>query len=285
VLLSQSGGSATLRYWYTGTFTTGKLTLTFKDGAYNELDAANTATPVSGLAPLDITVDANHVSSTWIDVRFSTVGGVVLDDASFADAARELALSGSGLGGLAGLLQLTPTRLSSSNDGIDNNSNGIVDEADENVWRFYVSRGFIEGSVAVTLTGANWSDKSGNHGQNAVQAFQVISTLKQSNGQGGQTVGKVFYIEISGGIKLQGLGFADEPSSISAAVSRWKSPASCKTATSSTASASTPTAPSRSSSWATSARPPHVLCCRPAPRSRAAPSSGAWSRSRPIWTS
>ena len=186
-------------------------TLSFKDGAYNELDAANTATAVTGLAPLVITVDANQVSSSWLDVRFSTVGGVALDAASFADAARELALSGSGLGGLAGLLQLAPTQLSSSNDGIDNNGNGIVDEADENVWRFYVSRGFVEGSVAVTLTGANWSDMSGNHGQDAVQAFQVISTLKPDNGQGGQTVGKVFYIEISGGIKLQGLGFTDEP--------------------------------------------------------------------------
>ncbi len=65
--------------------------------------------------------------------------------------------------------------------------------------------------MTVAFTGANWSDLDGNRGQNATQAFQVITTLKQDNGQGGQASGKIFFIEISGGVKLQGLGFTDEP--------------------------------------------------------------------------
>src|SRR6185369_12220365 len=50
----------------------------------------------------------------------------------------------------------------------------------------------------------------GNPGQDSEQSFQVINTLKDGQNQG-QNVGRVFYIEISGGIKLQGLGFTDEP--------------------------------------------------------------------------
>ena len=202
----------TFRFWYTGTFKTGTLNFKVIAGSFSYLDAANatTANAVATLAPVVLT-DANN--STWIDVRFTTAGGVALDETSFADAAREFALSGSGLG-TATLLAGAPTRLSSSNDKIDNNGDGRVDEADENVFRFYVARGehgFAAGSVSVTFTGANWADKDGNRGENATQAFQVIETLKPDNGQSGTGVGKVFYIEISGGIKLQGLGFTDEP--------------------------------------------------------------------------
>ena len=112
--------------------------------------------------------------------------------------------------GSAGLLADAPTMLSSSTDGIDNDGDGTIDEADETVFRYYLSRGFVEGSVTVAITGANWKDQDGNPGQDATQSFQVIATLKDPS-QGGQSVGRVFFIEISGGVKLQGLGFTDEP--------------------------------------------------------------------------
>ncbi|MBK8118783.1 MAG: hypothetical protein IPK39_05835 [Sulfuritalea sp.] len=205
------------RYWYTGTFKSGTLTLTFIDGAFSTLNAASAATPVTGVAAKTVTVEVGK-NSTWIDVSYGTVGGVALDAASITDTVAEFTLSGAGLG-TATLLPDAPTRLSSSNDGIDNNGNGIVDEADENVYRYYVSRGFgqdvggnvKEGSVAIEFSGASWTDKVGNLGKDSSQAFQVINVPKADDGQSGQSVGKVFFIEISGGIKLQGLGFTEEP--------------------------------------------------------------------------
>jgi hypothetical protein len=199
----------TYRYWYTGTFKTGTLDLTLIAGGFNYLNAANEPTPNPAGAmtpPLDLT---QKPSSSWIDVRYTAVGGVTLDVATFADEAREFALTGSGVGGAA-LLPGAPMLLSSSSDDIDNDGDGIVDEADETVYRYFVSRGFQAGSVAVAFTGANWADTDGNRGVDVTEAFQVIETLKD-NGQSGQSVGRVFYIEISGGIKLQGLGFTDEP--------------------------------------------------------------------------
>jgi hypothetical protein len=202
---------AKFRYWYTGTLKTGTLHLTLKAGGFNYLDAANAPTPNAAGALPDVVIDElTTISSTWIDVRYTTAGGVALDTRSFEDASREFTLTGSGLGGRGGvvLLGAAPTLLSSSTDGIDNDGDGTVDEADETVFRYYVSRGFVAGSVAITFAGANWSDKDGNPGEDSTEAFQVISALKQDNEQ---AASQVFFIEISGGMKLQGLGFTDEP--------------------------------------------------------------------------
>jgi hypothetical protein len=199
----------TFRYWYTGTFVSGNLTLTFTSGSFNYLDGANEATPNTAGAPLVINVGAGE-NSTWIDVAFSTAGDTPLDFDSFSDALKEITLSGNGLGSAA-LVDRAPTRLYSNADALDNDGDGLVDEADENVFRYYVSRGFVAGSVTAAIHGAGWSDRDGNPGADATQSFQVITAVKTENGQGGQAVGQVFFIEISGGIKLQGLGFTDEP--------------------------------------------------------------------------
>jgi hypothetical protein len=207
------GTGNTFRYWYTGNFTEGTLQLTAIAGSFNYLDAANEPTPneAGAMTPVTVTAAGN---STWIDIGFTTAGGVAIDAATLADAAREFTLSGAGLGGASGakLRDDAPTLIASSTDGIDNDGDGVVDEADETVYRYYVDRGFVLGSVTIAFTGANWADKSGNPGQNSSQGFQVIETVKHDDvSQGGQALGKVFFIEISGGIKLQGLGFTDEP--------------------------------------------------------------------------
>ena len=115
------------------------------------------------------------------------------------------------------MIVTAPTLIASNTDGIDNNGNGVIDEADETVYRYYFNRVFTSGSVVITFDGTKWSDQNGNPGpapgQNTEQAFHVVETLKDTGdgSQGGTALGKVFYIEISGGIKLQGLGFTDEP--------------------------------------------------------------------------
>jgi hypothetical protein len=199
----------TFRYWYTGSFTAGKLTLTLKAGSFNYLNAAEAATPNAAGDLPELTVVETQ-NATWIDVRFTTVANVGIDADLLKDDRREISLSGSGIGSAA-LRDITATIIASSADDIDNNGNGVIDEADETVVRYYVSRSFTAGSVAVKFVGANWADTAGNPGTDGEEGFQVISTLKNEGSQGGQSLGKVFFIEISGGIKLQGLGFTDEP--------------------------------------------------------------------------
>ena len=136
---------------------------------------------------------ASEVTSdnfTYIDVRYGTVGGIGLD-VSKLDG-NEFSISGSGLGSAA--LQATaPTRVA---DG---------------VFRYYFSRGFVAGPVVIEFHGAAWADEQGNPGSDSTESLQLVETVKQPSAQGGHAVGKIFFIEISGGIKLQGLGFTDEP--------------------------------------------------------------------------
>ena len=205
----------TFRYWYTGTFTAGSLQLTTSSPARSTTSTrptrprrtrprrcARSPWPPPATAPGSTCASPPRAASR------ST-------RRSFADAAREITLSGAGLGG-ATAPRCSPARRRclrpAAPTSIDNDGDGIVDEADETVFRYYVSRGFVEGSVAVAFTGANWADLDGNPGQNADAELPGHHHAQAAdNGQGGQSVGKVFFIEISGGVKLQGLGFTDEP--------------------------------------------------------------------------
>jgi hypothetical protein len=96
-----------------------------------------------------------------------------------------------------------------------NDRDGQIDEADENVFRFYVERGasgFAKGTLTIAFLPGSWFDDAGNPGTAGDEptSVQLIEALK-TDPNSAQATGKVFYIEISGGFKLQGLGFADEP--------------------------------------------------------------------------
>jgi hypothetical protein len=233
--------------------------------------------------PLDLT---QKPSSSWIDVRYTAVGGVTLDVASFADEAREFALSGSGVGGAASAARRADVavqqqrrhrqrrrrhRRRGRRDGLP-----LLCQP-----RFPGRLGGGQPSPAPT-----GPTPTATAASMCTEAFQVIETLKD-NGQSGQSVGRVFYIEISGGIKLQGLGFTDEPiidirGKVTLEIGDFQL-TNGNIIKRFTIDASA--ARSRSSSWAISARPPHGSYCRPAPRSRETPSSGVWPRSRPTSTS
>ena len=134
---------------------------------------------------------------TYIDIRFHTAGDIALDTATINGD--EFTLAGTGLGSAvpATAPEDQPTQL-----------------GDDNVFRYYFSRGFTSGSVALTFVAGSWQDAAGNTGSAKTESFQIIEALQDdgSDGsQGGDALGKIFYIEISGGVKLEGLGFLDEP--------------------------------------------------------------------------
>ncbi len=83
----------TFRYWYTGTFTTGDLKLTFIAGSFNYLDASSTPTPNAAAAP--VTLDRRR--EQHLDRRALHHRGRRGDrPATLADAAREARAIGHG---------------------------------------------------------------------------------------------------------------------------------------------------------------------------------------------
>jgi hypothetical protein len=84
---------------------------------------------------------------------------------------------------------------------------------DSNIYRYYFTRGFSVGQVAVNFQAGAWVDEAGNPGAATVigeeDSFQLIEAVPLA--EPGQLAPRVFFIEISGGVKLQGLGFTDEP--------------------------------------------------------------------------
>ena len=274
------GNIYTFRYWYTGTFTDGDLTLTFIGDSVTYLDLAGA--PVSNFASIpvavqedqgdlfvevsfgelttldtntidgdevssfdgtltlvgprgppgvyrydltnagdialgdEITIDFSHTSGvgtwsysgasavveptrqitvnsgdsvTYIDVQFNTIGDVELDHSSIDGD--EIALSGAGAG-TASDAGLAPTRLD-----------------DSNVYRFYFTRGFVGGSVDVEFQAAAWTDQVGTVATSGSESITVIESLTDTEAQA--EGGRVFFIDISGGLELNALGVLDEP--------------------------------------------------------------------------
>ncbi|HLQ76232.1 MAG TPA: hypothetical protein VK210_02700, partial [Terriglobia bacterium] len=157
------GQTNVFRYWYTGVYQAGKAP-TLVAGSASFL--ANNGDAVAVTA---ITVGTES-GLTYIDVRFNTAGGSALDENSILDTGTaldggmEFTLSGAGLGTAVLRGDLAPTQLGSSSDGIDNNNNGKIDEAEENVYRFYVTRGFVQGTLSVNFIANSWQDKAANPG-------------------------------------------------------------------------------------------------------------------------
>jgi hypothetical protein len=154
---------------------TGKLTLTLKAGSFNYLNAAKRRRRMPrAICPSS---RSSRPKRTWIDVRFTTVGGVALDADLLKDDRREFSLSGSGIGSAA-LLRLAAPIIASSADDIDNNGDGVVDEADETVVRYYVSRSFRRPVRSRSSSPAPTGPTPTAIRADGEEGFQVISTLK-----------------------------------------------------------------------------------------------------------
>ena len=138
-----------------------------------------------------LTVAAND-SLTYIDIRYNSAGEIQLETASFNGD--EFTLSGAGLG----------TAALSTNPKYGPNRLGNT-----NVFRYYFSRGFTAGPLTVAFRAGAWVDEAGNPGAADEESFQLIEAVPLA--EPGQPAPRVFFIEISGGVKLQGLGFTNEP--------------------------------------------------------------------------
>ena len=139
-------------------------------------------------------------AGTYIDVVFSTAGGVTLDANSILDTTgprgAELALDGSGLGTGLTRVQLDSTKAPS-----------IL--TDGRTVRYYLTGTFAPGKVTVEFLGGSWQDELGNPGTTGSASFQLIETVKQA--AAGQAPDKVFFIDISGKMTLQLADLFDEP--------------------------------------------------------------------------
>ena len=122
---------------------------------------------------------------------FNGAGNVPLDQTSINGD--EISLSGSGLG--TGLhLTGTPTVL-----------------GDGRTVRYYVTGGVWQaGSVTVSFAAGSWSDTAGNLGTAGSKTFSLVEPI-QAQADGTTPPGKVFFIDISGGMELRLGDLFDEP--------------------------------------------------------------------------
>ena len=133
---------------------------------------------------------------TFIDIRFNSTGGVALDPTSITG--NEISLSGNGIGTGPTQVQVdsahAPTLLS-----------------DGQTVRYYLTGTFVKGGVTVTFNDGSWADVAGNTGTAGSDSFMVTEALTSPT-TSAPSPSKVFFIEISGGLRLDGLGFTgDEP--------------------------------------------------------------------------
>ena len=79
-------------------------------------------------------------------------------------------------------------------------------DASTNTYRYYFTGSFFDaGPVTVRFVGGSWADKAGNKGAESTQIFGLIKPVQPTE------VDRVFFIELSGGMQLNGLGFTSEP--------------------------------------------------------------------------
>jgi hypothetical protein len=163
-----------------------EVDISFNDGNWAYLGAGGNSV-VETTRPLTVLTS----SFTYIDIRFNTVGNTPIDEDTLDFD--EFDLSGGGVG--------TAT--------LDETQDPLL--VGDNTYRYFFSRGFQAGSVVVEFTG-NFADEDGNPGGTESESFEVIEAVQdesQTESENGPST--VFFIELSGGLELNGLGFLDEP--------------------------------------------------------------------------
>src|SRR5262249_36804722 len=133
----QLPGTNTFRYWTTGAYTSGTVSITFVSGSYGFTDNS-TSTFTGTVAPANFTVDGTATPNIhYLDVQFAPTSGDTLDASSITDTgtgstAAEFTLTGPG----AGTVQLLPDAAPTLVPGTS-------------VYRYYVGGAFAPGLVTV----------------------------------------------------------------------------------------------------------------------------------------
>ena len=140
MLISQTGNTWIFRYWTTGTYVSGDVTIGFVPGSYGFTDAS-LSTFVGPVAPINFTVGGVATPNIgYVDVQLTPTAGDTLDLTTILDADAELQFSGAGAGNVAPLAAATPTQLPGTS-----------------TFRYYVTGSFAPGAVDVTILGGSFA--------------------------------------------------------------------------------------------------------------------------------
>ena len=165
----------------TGLHSGSHITVTFSAGSwtYGTSPSVFAATTTPTLYP-----------NSYIDVVFNGAPGIALDPHSIDG--NEISLNG-------GLSVLTDVA----------NAPQIL--SDGKTVRYFISGTFAPGKVTVTINDGSWSDVAGDTGVGGSESFQVTDQLGTDSVSTptNPTPNRVFFIDISGEIKLQAFGFTD----------------------------------------------------------------------------
>ena len=183
---------STYRYFFTG-HATGALVVAFIDGSWantggvawsSQSQTIGGVVYAASLAPsveADVT-EATTKPRTWLDVTFTPVPGTTVDAASILTGAwatdGEFTLSGAGAQGLTFV---------------------TVMQVNATTFRYLFTGTLTPGTVNVTFRAGSWWDSEGNRAAGGTSSFRLI------------TQGTSFFIELSGGIRLEAAGLTSEP--------------------------------------------------------------------------
>ena len=113
VLISQSGNTVVYRYWTTGAYTSGSVSITFLTGGYGFTDGTK-STFTGPSAPVNFTVDGVATPNIhYVDVQLTPTAGDSLDLSSIEDSSPEFALAGPGAAGVQLVTDEAPTQIAS----------------------------------------------------------------------------------------------------------------------------------------------------------------------------
>src|SRR5439155_22944995 len=190
-----TGTNGTYRYQVTGTGIGAgtHVTVSYNAGAWSySVDGTTQIASVLEAAQGPITLQDRG----FIDVAYSGAPGVPLEPSSITGD--EIALSGAGTG--TGITVLT---------GTPGTTDAPTILSDGKTVRYYLTGHFAPGQVTVTFANGSWADTEGDLGVGGTASFQVIDQLTTANtpSPGNPHPNKVFFIEISGKMSLEALGF------------------------------------------------------------------------------
>ncbi|MBT8144808.1 MAG: hypothetical protein KJO55_08905, partial [Gammaproteobacteria bacterium] len=194
---SQRGPPELFRFNVSGSAAVGdEVSIGFANGGWSYGTSASVVADPVVLSVLE--------TYTYIDIRFNTAGTVAIDDATIDGD--EFTISGPGMG-TATLVDYAALA--------DPTLTGPMRLGDSNVFRYFIDRGetgFAPGALLVSFEGDNWADELGNMGEDETESFMIIEVLQNAlSGDSEAAAGRIFFIEIGGGIALEALGFTDEP--------------------------------------------------------------------------
>ena len=146
VLVSHTGSSWVYRYWTTGAYTSGSVSITFQTGGYGFTDGSR-STFVGPVNPVNFTVDGVATPNIhYLDVALTPTSGDTIDLSSVASTPSTFTLSGAGASGVQLLADATPTQLPGTA-----------------TFRYYVSGSFGAGAVTLGFPAGSFTSSSAAH--------------------------------------------------------------------------------------------------------------------------